>query len=54
MVNKNLFRVGLFGIGLALILFSVKDSIGSKILIVLSIIVFIYIMLNGYKYFKEK
>jgi len=54
MKNEKLFKVGLFGIGLGLLLFPVKDSIGSKILIVLSIIVFIYMMLNGYKYFKEK
>jgi len=54
MVNKKLFKVGLFGTGLALVLFSVKDSIGSKILSGLAMIVFIYMMLNGYKYLKEK
>ena len=52
MKNKKLFKVGLVGIGLSLILFSIKNSLESKLLILLAIIVFIYIFINGYKFLK--
>lgn len=54
MKNKKLFRISLFGIGLSLILLSIKDSFGGKILASLAILLFIYMLLKSYDFFRKK
>lgn len=53
MKNKKLFRISLFGIGIALILLSVKNSFESKVLALISIVLFIYMLLKSYDFLKK-
>lgn len=54
MKNKKLFRISLFGIGFSLILLSIKDSFGGKILASLAILLFIYMLLKSYDFLKKQ
>jgi hypothetical protein len=54
MKNKKIFRISLFGIGLSLILLSIKDSFGGKILSSLAILFFIYMLLKSYDFLKKQ
>jgi|SaaInl0LU_22_DNA_1037365.scaffolds.fasta_scaffold69482_1 hypothetical protein len=54
MKNKKIFRISLFGIGLSLILLSIKDSFGGKILASLAILFFIYMLLKSYDFLKKQ
>lgn len=53
MKNKKLFKISLFGIGLSLILMSIKSSLGGKILASLAILLFIYMLLKSYDFLKK-
>jgi len=44
---KKIFRISLFGIGLSMILLSMKDSFGGKILAGLAMLLFVYMLLKS-------
>ncbi|WP_428224134.1 hypothetical protein [Flavobacterium sp.] len=53
-MKKNLIKISLFGIGISLIVLSVKSSIGGKIAAALALFVFIFILLKGYGILTKK
>ena len=44
---KKIFRISLFGIGLSMILLSIKDSFGGKILAGIAMLLFVYMLLKS-------